>query len=44
MEQSDITSLLRRWSAGERQVLDELIPLVYGPLRAVAHQRLRARR
>ena len=41
MKQSDITSLLRRWSAGERQVLDELIPLVYGPLRTVAHQRLR---
>jgi RNA polymerase sigma factor (TIGR02999 family) len=41
MKQSDITSLLRRWSAGERQVLGELIPLVYGPLRTVAHQRLR---
>lgn len=41
MEQADIPELLRRWGEGERQVLDELIPLLYGSLRRLAHQRLR---
>lgn len=41
MEQPDVTELLRRWSAGERHGLDELIPVVYGQLRSLAHQRLR---
>jgi len=41
MMQPDVTELLRRWSAGERDGLDELIPVVYGHLRRLAHQRLR---
>jgi RNA polymerase sigma factor (TIGR02999 family) len=41
MEQPDLGESLRRWSAGERRELDELIPVVYGRLRSLAHQRLR---
>lgn len=37
----DVTSLLKRWSAGDEKARDQLIPLVYGPLRDLAHQRLR---
>jgi RNA polymerase sigma factor (TIGR02999 family) len=32
----DITALLRAWSCGEGQALDELIPLVYEDLRRIA--------
>jgi len=38
---SQVTSLLKRWSAGDEQARDELIPLVYDRLRQLAHQRLR---
>lgn len=41
MHQSDVTELLHRWRAGEREVLGELVPLLYGPLRSLARQRLR---
>jgi RNA polymerase sigma factor (TIGR02999 family) len=33
--------LLRRWSAGDEEALDQLIPLVYERMRQLAHQRLR---
>ncbi len=36
MNQPDITQLLDAWSAGERQALDQLMPLVMGDLRALA--------
>ena len=36
MSQSDITELLDAWSAGERQALNRLMPLVMGDLRALA--------
>lgn len=39
---SDITDLLRRWSAGDTEALDRLIPVVYDRLRQLAHQRLRS--
>lgn len=39
---SNISRLLRRASAGERQALDELIPLIYEELRLIAHQRVAA--
>jgi RNA polymerase sigma factor (TIGR02999 family) len=39
---SEITGLLRRWHAGDRQALDQLIPIVYDRLHQLAHQRLRA--
>lgn len=38
---SEVTRLLKRWSAGEHRARDQLIPLVYHQLRQLAHQRLR---
>jgi RNA polymerase sigma factor (TIGR02999 family) len=38
---SEVTRLLKRWSAGDAQARDQLIPLVYDRLRQLAHQRLR---
>ncbi len=37
---SQITPLLHRWSEGDPQALDQLIPIVYDSLRLLAHQRL----
>lgn len=39
---SEITRLLRRWSDGDAQAFDELIPLVYDRMRQLAHHRLRS--
>jgi RNA polymerase sigma factor (TIGR02999 family) len=39
---SEITGLLHRWSQGDQQALDRLIPMVYDRLRQLAHHRLRA--
>jgi RNA polymerase sigma factor (TIGR02999 family) len=39
-----ITHLLKAWSAGDRSALDELIPLVYGDLRRLAHRRMAGER
>lgn len=38
---SEITGLLKRWSAGDVRARDELIPLIYDRLRRMAHERLR---
>ena len=38
---SDVTQLLRQWSEGDQEALNRLVPLVYGELRRLAHQRLR---
>ncbi len=38
---SHATQLLRRWSEGNQDACDELIPLVYDELRQLAHRRLR---
>lgn len=38
---SEVTGLLQRWSAGDERARDQLIPLVYERLRALARQRLR---
>jgi RNA polymerase sigma factor (TIGR02999 family) len=38
---SDVTALLKQWSAGDERARDQLIPLVYERLRELAHQRLR---
>lgn len=38
---SEVTGLLKRWSAGDERARDQLIPLVYERLRALAHRRLR---
>lgn len=40
----DITVMLRRWSDGDRAVLDQLMPLVYAQLRKMAHIRMRGER
>ena len=39
-----ITELLRRWRAGEQCCLEQLIPLVEGELREIAHRYMRAER
>jgi RNA polymerase sigma-70 factor (ECF subfamily) len=41
---SDITGLLRKVNADDRAALDELVPLVYGQLRRLAHNQLRSER
>ncbi len=41
MEHNDITGMLRRWSAGEKESLAQIVPALYAQLHAVAHQRLR---
>jgi len=37
---SEVTGLLRQWSAGDENARDRLIPLVYDRLRELAHRRL----
>lgn len=39
---SEVTRLLKRWSAGDLQARDQLMPLVYDRLRRLARQRLRS--
>lgn len=41
---SEVTLLLRRWSGGDREALDRLMPMVYDELRRVAHRRLAGER
>jgi RNA polymerase sigma factor (TIGR02999 family) len=36
----DVTRLLRQWSDGDRDALDQLVPLLYDQLRRLAHNRL----
>jgi RNA polymerase sigma factor (TIGR02999 family) len=40
----DVTALLLAWSAGDREALQKLLPLVYGELRARAERYLRKER
>lgn len=44
MENHEVTELLARWSAGDKQVLDRLLPLVYAELHRVAAVYLRRER
>jgi RNA polymerase sigma factor (TIGR02999 family) len=39
---SEVTALLKRWSAGDVQARNQLMPLVYDRLRRLARQRLRS--
>ena len=39
--QTDVSGLLKRWTAGDVRARDQLIPLVYERLRELARQRLR---
>ena len=41
---NEITKLLEDYTNGSREVLDELLPLVYGELRRLAHSYLRSER
>ena len=41
---SDVTRLLRDWSAGRAEARDELVGLVYAPLRAIAERHLQKER
>lgn len=36
----DVTELLNRWSAGDAQAFEEMVPLVYGDLKRVAQRAL----
>jgi RNA polymerase sigma factor (TIGR02999 family) len=38
---NSVTQLLRRWQCGERQAVDELMPLVYGELQRLARRQIR---
>lgn len=40
----DVTRLLAGWSQGDRQALDELMPIVYAELKQLAHAYLRKER
>jgi len=44
MGDSRTSSILRRWTDGDAQALDELIPIVYKELRRLAHYHLRRER
>lgn len=39
-----VTALLRRWGAGDRDALEELLPVVYGELRRIAAGQMRRER
>jgi RNA polymerase sigma factor (TIGR02999 family) len=41
---SDVTQLLGQWSGGDRQALDDLMPLVYDELRRMAHRHMAGER
>lgn len=43
-EAQDLTRLLGELGAGRRDALDELVPMVYGDLRRIAHAHLRGER
>src|SRR5262245_66327806 len=40
----EVTQLLRAWRAGDRQALDDLLPMVYDELRRLAAHYLRGER
>lgn len=44
MSEHDITILLNRWGSGDRQALDELMPLIYSELKRIAGSYLRNER
>ncbi|HEY7291734.1 MAG TPA: ECF-type sigma factor [Vicinamibacterales bacterium] len=41
---NDVSKMLRAWSDGEPRALDDLLPLVYGELRRLAHRYMRRER
>lgn len=43
-DSGEVTRLLRRWSRGDRQAIDQLMPLVYDDLRRLARRYLQGER
>jgi RNA polymerase sigma factor (TIGR02999 family) len=43
-ESTDVTELLRKWSAGDRRALEEILPVVYSQLRSIAASFFRGER
>ena len=43
-DSSDLTQMLIRWSEGDEEALDKLLPLLYDQLKEMAHGRLRGER
>src|SRR3954464_9530293 len=41
---SQVSTLLRQWSGGDQQALDQLVPIIYKELRRLAHYHLRRER
>ena len=41
---ADVTQMLLRWSEGDQEAFDQLLPLVYDQLKKLAHARLRGER
>ncbi len=41
---ADVTQILLRWSEGDQEAFDQLLPLVYDQLKKLAHARLRGER
>jgi RNA polymerase sigma factor (TIGR02999 family) len=39
-DETSVTELLQHWSNGDQQAFDELLPIIYGELRQVAHRYL----
>src|SRR5581483_6225267 len=40
----DISKLLRAWTGGDQNALEDLIPIVYGELRRLAHHYMKSER
>jgi RNA polymerase sigma factor (TIGR02999 family) len=43
-DRSEVSAILRELSAGRREALDQLVPIVYEELRKIAHAQLRSER
>jgi hypothetical protein len=41
---ADVTGLLRAWTAGNRNALDQLTPVIYGELKRIARQHMKRER
>src|SRR5579871_6146909 len=41
---TEVGSLLRRWTGGDAQARDQLVPIVYGELRRLAHYHMEGER
>jgi len=44
MDERAVTQLLQRWSAGDREAAERVLPLVYGELRRIAARQIRRER